>query len=509
MRNLTYLKRNSITGLISQILLMTIQFFTRIFFVKYLRIELLGVSSTFTSVLSTLSLAEMGIQTAIAYRLYKPLANKEEKQINDIINIFKAVYNSIGILFLIAGFAGLPLIKHILSEVTITSEIYCIFLLLALNSVVSYFMAYKRILLYADQREYLGKIVDLCCNLFFAVCKIIILIVTRSYLLYLMITIIHTFLSNYIINILCKRKYPFLHKDKLNKELFKVLFTDVKDLFWGKLCSYIYISTDNIIISKMFSTIIVGYMSNYTIITRNMASVVTSILNPLEPYIGKQLAIEDNKEKTEKSFLMYSYIRAFCALILVVPLVVLISDFVANVFGEGSVLDKRIMYLIAADLYISIAYASCYHYINGAGLFRYDKYVQLISSLMNIILSFAFARWCGILGVLFGTVVSQIVLWIGRSYLIYRYCFAAELRKYLFYWFKNLYYMLCTIMMIKLCGMIYQLLAFSNYFITFLIMGIICEIIVAVLFYLLTCHHIENKRIVLRLRSTRLSHDHI
>jgi O-antigen/teichoic acid export membrane protein len=103
MRSLSNVKINSITGFISQIVSMAVQFISRYFFVKYLGLEILGVSSIFSSILSTLSLAELGFQTAVVHSLYKPLVNNDEKQINDIINIIKIVNNTMGFIFLVAG----------------------------------------------------------------------------------------------------------------------------------------------------------------------------------------------------------------------------------------------------------------------------------------------------------------------------------------------------------------------------------------------------------------------
>ena len=94
--------RNSSIGLASQIIAIVFQFITRSIFVKYLGVELLGISSTFSSVLNTLSLAELGFQSAIIYSLYKPLANNDYEAINKIIGVLKIIYRCVGIFFIVA-----------------------------------------------------------------------------------------------------------------------------------------------------------------------------------------------------------------------------------------------------------------------------------------------------------------------------------------------------------------------------------------------------------------------
>ena len=62
--------RNSTVSLLTQILTIVLQFATRSIFIRYLGVELLGLGNTFASLLSTLSLAELGFQSAVVYNLY-------------------------------------------------------------------------------------------------------------------------------------------------------------------------------------------------------------------------------------------------------------------------------------------------------------------------------------------------------------------------------------------------------------------------------------------------------
>lgn len=96
--------KNSGIGLISQTVTIIFTFLTRNLFIKYIGIELLGLNSTFTSVLNTLSLTELGFQSAVVYSLYIPLHDKLDDEINSIMNVFKLIYKYIGIFFVVATF---------------------------------------------------------------------------------------------------------------------------------------------------------------------------------------------------------------------------------------------------------------------------------------------------------------------------------------------------------------------------------------------------------------------
>lgn len=56
-------------------------FVTRTVFIYCLGKEALGLNGLFTNILSMLSLAELGVGTAINFSLYEPLAKKDDKKI--------------------------------------------------------------------------------------------------------------------------------------------------------------------------------------------------------------------------------------------------------------------------------------------------------------------------------------------------------------------------------------------------------------------------------------------
>ena len=84
--------KNSVVSFLSQIVTICILFITRKLSLQYFGVELLGISSTLTSLIGALSLADLGVQSAIVYRLYAPLKNNDKEKVNSIINIFGVVY---------------------------------------------------------------------------------------------------------------------------------------------------------------------------------------------------------------------------------------------------------------------------------------------------------------------------------------------------------------------------------------------------------------------------------
>ena len=79
--NLAYYCLNAVLGLVG-----------RKFFCDYITADVVGLNGLLTSVISMLSLAELGMGTAIGYQLYRPLAELDNKKVSSIMNFFKKAY---------------------------------------------------------------------------------------------------------------------------------------------------------------------------------------------------------------------------------------------------------------------------------------------------------------------------------------------------------------------------------------------------------------------------------
>lgn len=467
--------KNSSIGLISQAVSIILLFLSRSVFINTLGIELLGINGTFASIVNALSLAELGFQSAIVYCLYTPLNEKDYKQVNDIINIIKRVYEGVAVFIFAASFAILPFLKFVLKDVEITNSIYVFFILQSLATSVSYILGYRRTLLYADQREYVSKIVDIICNLVFTICKIAVLLLLNNYYIYLILQIGQVMSSNAIIYFISSRKYAYLRKSEINKSLFSKIIKYVKDVFVARIAGYVYSSTDNIIVSTFIGATAVGILGNYGLVASNLKTLSSAILNPLTPIIGNMLAVENRKQNKKKLFENYTKIRFIIAIVLVVPMIVLMQDFITYYAGDKYLLTNKIVWLFAIDLYIHIVHSVTCDFINGEGLFRQERNIEITGAVMNIVSSIVLAHYIGLEGVLLGTVVSQVFFWISRSWLVYKNILSTHKKEYFIYWIKNIGYVIYALICCIICLKIYRIIPDMNILLKMVLGGIIIE----------------------------------
>ena len=114
-----------------------------------------GVSGLFTDILTVLSLAELGIGSAISYSLFKPIADNDNKRIAQLMNFYKVAYRIIALSVFLVGISITPVLKFIVKDVPdIKESIYVIYILYVINSASTYLLVYKNTLLIAAQKQY-------------------------------------------------------------------------------------------------------------------------------------------------------------------------------------------------------------------------------------------------------------------------------------------------------------------------------------------------------------------
>ena len=261
---------NSTMSIITQVLTVILNFAVKTVFIKMLNDEYLGVNGLFTNIITMLSLADLGIGIAIPYSLYKPLAEKDEQKINILMNFYKKIYNIIGMVVLLIGLSLTPflglIIKDIPDNVPNLSLIYMLFVI---HSASSYFFVYKKFLIDSDQKGYITSRIIFAFSTILSIIQIILLVITKNYILFLLASIIMVILQNIYISYKANKMYPFIKNktnDKLSKDDVKDIKKNVSSLFIYKVGTVIMNGTDNIIISKFIGLIIVGFYSNYVLI---------------------------------------------------------------------------------------------------------------------------------------------------------------------------------------------------------------------------------------------------
>ena len=139
-------KRNIIYGTINRLTSLIFPFIIRTVMIYYMGVEYVGLGGLFSSILSFLSLAELGIGTALVYSMYKPIATDDVDSICALLKLYRKLYFIIGCIIFSVGLALAPFLRFIISQdVPDDVNIYILYLIYLLNTVISYwFFGYKQ-----------------------------------------------------------------------------------------------------------------------------------------------------------------------------------------------------------------------------------------------------------------------------------------------------------------------------------------------------------------------------
>ena len=281
-----------------------ISLISRIFFVKILSSEYLGLSGLFTNILTILSLTELGFLTAMSYQLYKPIAENDCEKIKTLMHFYKKVYLSIAFVIMVLGLLTLPFYQYLMNEVPNIPNLGLIYYLFVLSTATTYMFSHKRLLIISDQKRYIATLYRYSFYFILNVLQIIILVLTKNYILFLLIQIVMNLLENILLNIKANKMYPYLQEkniQKMKKTDYKEIVTNVKAMFFHKFGGVILNSTDNIVISKVISLTAVGLYSNYVLIITALKNVVTQIFSSVIASIGN-LQVAGTKEHMTSIF---------------------------------------------------------------------------------------------------------------------------------------------------------------------------------------------------------------
>ncbi len=429
-----YTLLNIISGLGGYALNILLGFVGRVIFARVFSAEYLGVSGLFTNVLNMLSLAELGIGTAIVYALYAPLAKNDNEKIATLVRFYGKCYRIIAVVMAAIGLALIPFLNVIVKDrPNIDENFYLLYLIFLFNTVSGYFFAYRATLLTAAQKNYIVNVVSNISLVIQHIMQIILMLSTGNYIAYLLVISVFGMVQNIVSSEIAKRQYPCIKNKNappLSNDEKHSLIRNVRAMTITKIGGLLVNSTDNIIITYFGGLATVGLSSNYTFFTANISTLLRIVFNSVNASVGNHNALEDNNRRHSlfKAINLCNFwIYGWAA----IGVFVVATDAVKLLFGEQYVLDLSIPLILSLNFYIVGMQNAVWTYINTLGLFRHGRYLVLLTAAINLVASFALGEVWGLFGIYFASVLSRVLTNTWYSpYALYKYGFKIPVRHY-------------------------------------------------------------------------------
>ena len=358
--------KNFITDFFPQIIIMIIALFKSKIMLQYLGQETLGLYQLFAQVITYLALAEGGLASAAVYRLYKPIADKDNQKIAEIANATRNVFMIVSGIILVLGI-GISFVVPFLIENNTFSYGYIIsnFILYVISEVVVYLTIYRRALFEANQEKYKINIIYQTSLILHSLLEIAILILGGNLTsLFIMFICLNT-VTSMIILLYGKKTYSYLPK---TKKADYSLVKDVKNLFIHKISALISNNVDVIIISKVLGLVNVVIYTTYNYIINSLKLVVDKLYGAALGGIGNVLATD--KDTGKKLFFEYNSLVFFFALVLGVPLLYAIDYFIDIWYSNEIYTSMLLSILFVVNLVYYIIRTPLISFTTAAGLFK-------------------------------------------------------------------------------------------------------------------------------------------
>lgn len=491
---------NMVMGFLNQITTLLLSFISRTIFINILGVELLGVNGLFTDILQLLSMADLGFNTAMVYSFYKPIAENDTKKISALITFYKKVYNVIAITITVIGLAITPFLNLIVNtdkDIPLLKVYY----LFALGGViVSYLFVYKTSIITADQKNYLVTRITIIVNFTKTIIQIICLLIFKNYIVYLSINLLGNFLNNYIASRKAQKLYPYIkEKNDLNLDDKKSIFENIKSVFLYKVSSLMLTATDNTLISILIGTVVVGYYSNYLMITNKVIAIIQIIFTSLTASIGN-LVIKEKSEKRYEIFKASQSISFIICGIIVTCFSVLINDFISIWLGEKFIFDYIVVLAISFNMYLSCVLQPLWTYREATGLYIKTKYVMLIAAIVNLVLSIILGKIFGIAGILIASAIARLSTYFWyEPVLLFKEYFEEPVRKYYIPIFLNIVIMTITTILFNKALSVIKVTSW----LTLIIKAILCSIGTSGIFLVIYSRSEGFKVILKKLKNTK------
>lgn len=418
--------RNIKVGILYNSINIILPFMLRTILIHTVGVEYLGLNGLFSSILSVLSLAELGFGSAMVFYMYRAIANDDTHQINALLYAYRKVYHIIGIIILLIGIALIPFLPKLIHG-SYPADIHpvVVYLLYLVNTVTSYFMfAYRGSLLTAFQRNDIVSSIHLAIQFGQYLTQAVLLLTFKNYYVYLIVIPIFTILSNCCIAVVSKRMFPqFYPKGDLNPELRKDIKSRVGGLMLSKVCQASRNSFDNIFMSIYVGLSSIAVYNNYFYVMNSVSKMLGISVGAVAAGIGNSFfseSEEKNHRDMMRMYFVYMWTAGWCS----ICLLCLYQPFMKIWTGEQLLFPFSSVVLICSYFYLLKIGDLRGSYAAAAGLWNYEKGPIVLELILNISLNGFLGRAWGVNGIISSTLISMfLVNFCWKTQITYRHCF--------------------------------------------------------------------------------------
>ena len=371
--------------------------------------EINGVISTVNSFVSYFSYLEAGIGLTLIHSLFKPLAEKDNNSINNVISFSKKQYRKISVIYFILVLLlsiVFPLIRR--TAAMTTFEFVSLVFVIGLYGTIDFFaMAKYRVLLTADRKEYVISAAMILAQILRFVLVWIFLQFKISVVIVKIVPILTLLVRTVLLKLYIQKNYPNVD--------YSVQYTksiEVSDKRWDALLLQISINTSTSLPAILISTALGFKEANvyavYSMIASAIISVVSALSSGVAPKLGQNISMGIDIRSTYR---VYDYIVSIVITVVFSVMAVMTIPFVklyTSVVNDINYVNPIFAILMSVWAALHSYRIPMTAVINASGLYKENRLNNILNLLIQVVVGIILVISFGIAGILVAMIFAAI-----------------------------------------------------------------------------------------------------
>lgn len=404
--------RNSAWGIVNKIIATFFPVIVRTLIVQYIGAAYLGLGSLFSSILTVLSLAELGVSSAIVFSMYKPIAEDDTTTICALMALYKKLYSMIGTIIGIIGLVLMPFLSCLIKgDYPSDINLYFLYLIYLGNTVIGYFLfAYKNCLLTAYQRTDISTKIGIVTSVVQYIVTIFVIIWFRNYYIYVFLAPITSIVNNLLTAYCVDRIFPdYRARGNLGKKEIAGIKKRVAGLMLGKLSGTARDTFDSIFISAFSGLTAVAIYGNYYYIMAAIIGFLVIVTASMSAGIGNSVAMEC-QEKNHDDLMKYTFGMMWGLGWCSICFGCLYHNTMMIWMGPELTMPETLSWIFALYFYVRTMSSMNELYYNASGLWWYGKWARILETIFNLLLNYFLGKKYGIYGIIIASIITTVVI---------------------------------------------------------------------------------------------------
>ncbi len=403
MSRINNFKYNTIMGFLNRIVTIISGFILPRVMLKQYGTEINGLVSSITHFIAFISFADFGMTSVVQAALYKPLHDNDNESISKILISSNKFFKKVAIILILYVLLLIFIYPNFVNENFNFGFTASLIVALSVNSFLQYYFCLSyRILLTANQKEYIYLIISCVTLILNTTASVILINLNMNIVCLKFVTALIYIAVPVFLNIYIKKNYKLNFNLTYDKEPIKQKWNG-----FAQHIAHIMLQNTDITVLTLFSTLAnVSIYHVYFLAVNGVYSLISAALTGLYPLLGNIIAGGENK-KLKSTFEVFEWMLHTSATMLFTCTVVLIVPFV-RVYTKGVTDANYIVplfgFLITTAYWLLTLRQLYQSVILSAGHFKQTQTSSFIEAGINVIISLMVVIKFGLIGVSVGTI---------------------------------------------------------------------------------------------------------